>query len=186
MLCLFVLAFGILGRHTEATRTSTQTLWIEELLELPDTLAAALRGGKAGRETSMHNITHILIKSFHISTFWFIWVLYSIHQVYSIISLQYSSLLLRTRVAIGLSFQGQAPFGQLKLLTYHVLPYFDLQSCACECTSPLLVFETCCTKGHEFSHSEQCLLVEPYSFSGAAQGFNFKYIQTCKQHVFVF
>ena len=62
MLCLFALAFGILGRRTEATGTSTQTLWIEEILELPDTLAAALRGGKAGREISMHNITHILNK----------------------------------------------------------------------------------------------------------------------------
>lgn len=77
------------------------------------------------------------------------------HQVCSIISLQYSSLLLRTRVAIGLSFQGQAPFGQLKLLTYCVLFCFDLQSCACECTSPLLGLQTCCTKGHEFSHPEQ-------------------------------
>ena len=44
-------------------------------------------------------------------------------------------------------------------MTYHVLRCFDVQSFACECTSPLLGFEMCCTKGRELSHSEQFLCV---------------------------
>lgn len=186
--CVFVLAFAIAWRHTEATLSATQTIWIKVVLRMAqkETLAAALPGGRAGREINM--IQYASLKEFYCRNtsfymgnyIWFIWfcINYFLQQYSILLCTAYSCYLFVS----AFRFSGTSSVWATEV---YDLPCAQLFWRAIICVWVYIAFVRVWNVLHQRSRIESFrtvslrLLVWPYSFPGAAPGFKFQHETSC-------